>query len=92
MKTVVLAHVADLVTFTGCVAVFGIAGEGNPAVRLIYGATGILGLIVGKALVLGIAGRASGWLGQRRWTALRTYLVVVGALGTASNVIALVAR
>lgn len=91
MKTIAFAHVADLITFAGCVAVFGIAGEGNPAVRLIYGATGLLGIFAGKALVLGIAARASGWLGRRRWAALRTYLVV-GALGTASNVIALVAR
>ena len=82
------AQSTDLVTFGFTAAALGIGGESNPIAALIYSTTGILGVAFYKmAVVAAYAYLAVTW--HRFGTLIAVVGIVIGSLGTLTNVAAL---
>lgn len=75
----------DGITFAMAVGVWGIAGEANPVVSLIYGATGLPGVLSIKFAVAIIATMLVRRIGGRWWL----FPALIGVFGAASNAVAL---
>lgn len=90
MAAIVLAHLADLVTFLAAASVLPIEGEGNPLARYAYSHAGPWGVVAlkvaGIALVLWVLNGVADSTGKSIAVGV---IAAMGLLGAATNLGAL---
>jgi hypothetical protein len=88
IAAILVAHLADLVTFSAAIGVMGLESEENPIARFIYRSSGLAGLAGFKALMLGTVFALMSTLPAGR---VRVFLALaifgLGLIGAASNLL-----
>jgi uncharacterized membrane protein len=91
MLPIVLANLADLLTFICAASVLPIEGEGNPLARFAYARAGMLGVVglkaVGVAVILAVLAGLGDSTGKSIAVGVLVALPLVGALTNTAAIV-----